>query len=119
MLEVTRNNNKTENMKVYRTRQDVVDVLVQITRQLSKDDKGMSYKDAKAFVDAYIETITSNLENGDETRISRFGRFDMQLRATRPVRNPKTGEEMMLEPKLKPVFVSSGLFRDRCRKELK
>ena len=58
---------------------------------------GLSTQDAKELVNIFFEEITIALENGNNVKISGFGNFSLNDKTSRPGRNPKTGEDVIIE----------------------
>ena len=57
----------------------------------------LSQKEASQVLDATIQSIIEGLEEEGEVSIVGFGKYFLYTHAPRPVRNPKTQEEMTLE----------------------
>ena len=53
---------------------------------------GLNKREAKEMVEAFFEEIRMGLESGDMVKLSGFGNFSVRDKASRPGRNPKTGE---------------------------
>lgn len=70
------------------------------------NDAGLSKADAAKAVDAVFDAIVAALKTGDEVRLVGFGTFTVTERAASKGRNPRTGEEIMIQasriPKFKP-----------------
>ena len=64
-------------------------------------------------VEAVIEIIKETLENGEDVRISRFGKFMVKDKRARRGRNPHTGEELILAPRRVVTFKPSGILRKK------
>ncbi|STT42272.1 integration host factor subunit alpha [Klebsiella pneumoniae] len=62
------------------------------------DKLGLSKRDAKELVELFFEEIRRALENGEQVKLSGFGNFDLRDKNQRPGRNPKTGEDIPLQP---------------------
>jgi len=45
-------------------------------------------------VELFFEEIKTSLEQGEQVKISGFGKFELRDKSSRPGRNPKTGEEI-------------------------
>lgn len=58
----------------------------------------LSQKESLQVIDALIDTIIEGLEEDGEVSLVGFGKYYLYEHAPRPVRNPKTQEEMMLSP---------------------
>ena len=57
----------------------------------------LSQKEALQVIDALVDSILESLEEGEEVSIVGFGKYYLYTHAPRPVRNPKTQEEMTLK----------------------
>ncbi len=73
---------------------------------------GLTLKDATLSLDAVIESITENLQNGERIQISGFGTFELKHKPAREGANPKTGEKIKLEPTKTPVFKFGKAYKD-------
>lgn len=58
------------------------------------DELGLNKREAKEIVELFFEEIKTSLEEGNQVKISGFGKFDLRDKNSRPGRNPKTGEEI-------------------------
>jgi len=70
---------------------------------------GLSKKDSTLIIEDVIETIRSTLEDGEDVKISGFGKFALRDKNIRRGRNPKTGEEIMVTPRRVVTFHASKL----------
>jgi DNA-binding protein HU-beta len=75
----------------------------------------ISKKDAETFIDAFIETITETLQQGDKVQIVGFGTFEVKDRAARKARNPRTGEEIDVAASKAPVFKAGKVLKDSLK----
>ncbi|MBW1769502.1 MAG: integration host factor subunit alpha [Deltaproteobacteria bacterium] len=66
-----------------------------------------------ALFETLIVTIKDALESGENVMISGFGKFSVQNKNERRVRNPATGEDLMLESRRVVRFKCSGRLRKR------
>jgi integration host factor subunit alpha len=76
----------------------------------------LSKKRAAELVDATFEIIKKALEKGDQVLISGFGKFRVKFKWARKGRNPKTGEQIVLESRRIVNFQCSLKLRDKLRK---
>ena len=74
-------------------------------------------KDAAQHVDAFLNTITEVLAEGDKVSFVGFGTFEVAERAAREGRNPQTGESMMIGAMKAPRFKAGKLLKDAVRGE--
>lgn len=91
--------NKTNIVK-----KDIVDKISEKT-ELTK-------KDAEKAVNAFIDTISEELAKGKKVALAGFGTFEVVERAERKARNPKTGEEILVESKKAPKFRAGKNLKD-------
>ena len=76
---------------------------------------GFTKKDTEIYIEAFIETITETLQNGDKIQIVGFGSFEVKERAARKARNPRTGEEIDVAASKAPVFKAGKALKDSIR----
>ena len=65
---------------------------------------GLSGVDAKAALDAVLESIGGALEKGEKVSIPGFGTFETRHRAARQGRNPQTGESIDIAASTSAAF---------------
>lgn len=67
---------------------------------------GLSGSDAKRALEATLDEIATQLGDGNEIRLTGFGKFWVSHRPARTGRNPSTGEQIEIEaravPKMSP-----------------
>jgi len=56
------------------------------------DELGLNKREAKELVEMFFEEIKSGLEQGQNVKLSGYGNFMLRDKASRPGRNPKSGE---------------------------
>ena len=83
----------------------------QIVKQIN--DHGFSNKQSAEVVEALLENIKTNLENGEDVLVSGFGKFCIKEKAPRRGRNPSTGDDLMIEARRIVTFKPSGKLRER------
>lgn len=69
-------------------------------------------KDAEIIVDTVFKSVTDSLKNGNKVEIRGFGSFRTRQRRERIARNPKSGEKVLVPPKMIPFFKPSKELRD-------
>ncbi|PVX31755.1 integration host factor subunit alpha [Pasteurella langaaensis DSM 22999] len=77
---------------------------------------GLTKAEAKALVESFFEEIRSTLANGDDVKLSGFGNFELRDKASRPGRNPKTGESVPVSARRVVVFKPGQKLRARVEK---
>lgn len=76
----------------------------------------LNKRDAKDLVDSFFEEIRVALENGQDVKLSGFGNFELRDKASRPGRNPKTGECVPVSARRVVVFKPGQKLRSRVEK---
>ncbi|MGF1605477.1 MAG: integration host factor subunit alpha [Rhodothalassiaceae bacterium] len=79
---------------------------------------GLSRTDSAALVELVLDEIADCLEGGETVKISSFGSFLVRDKAGRMGRNPKTGEEVPIDPRRVLVFRPSQVMKDRINAQL-
>ncbi|MDI2090414.1 integration host factor subunit alpha [Commensalibacter oyaizuii] len=74
---------------------------------------GLSRSESSVLLEEVLEKIISTLEGGDSVKISGFGTFSVRKKGSRIGRNPKTGEEVVIEPRLVLSFRPSQMLKNR------
>jgi integration host factor subunit alpha len=74
---------------------------------------GLSRADSARLVEQVLENMCSALSDGENVKISGFGTFILRDKGARVGRNPKTGEEVPIEPRRVLTFRASQMMRDR------
>jgi DNA-binding protein HU-beta len=65
---------------------------------------GLSARDAGKAVEAFMETVTETLKDGDSVNFTGFGKFSPSKRAARQGVNPRTGERVHIAATTVPKF---------------
>jgi len=60
------------------------------------EELGLNKREAKELVEVFFEEIRTELEQGEDVKLSGFGNFSLRKKNERPGRNPKTGEEISI-----------------------
>ncbi len=76
--------------------------------------EGGSSRNASAQLgEAVLEEMSDALVRGEQVKISSFGTFSVRDKSARVGRNPKTGEEVPINPRRVLTFRPSHLMKDR------
>jgi len=78
---------------------------------------GITKKDIANVVDKVFDLMREEILSKNNVKISGFGNFDVKLRGRRVGRNPKTGEEKIIEPRTVVVFRPSQIFKDEVNEQ--
>jgi integration host factor subunit alpha len=65
-----------------------------------------------------LQEIADCLSRGEAVKLSSFGSFLVRAKGQRMGRNPKTGEEVPIEPRRVMVFKPSNVLKDRINEGL-
>lgn len=65
-------------------------------------------KDAKRILEYFFELIKETLAKGESVKLSGFGNFEVRGKRARPGRNPRTGEEVIVDAR-RVVTFKAGL----------
>jgi len=74
---------------------------------------GLTKRDTGAAVDAFIRAVADALAEGKNIEIRGFGCFKLKQRKGRKARNPRTGDEVFVDPRTVPVFQVSREIKGR------
>ena len=77
---------------------------------------GLSRNESAELVESVIAEIAGALERGEMVKISSFGSFAVRQKGQRVGRNPKTGQEVPIEPRRVLVFRPSHVLKARINK---
>lgn len=74
-------------------------------------------KEVEEFLNAFTDTVTETLQEGDKVQITGFGTFETRERAARQGRNPKKPDEIIKIPAtVAPVFKAGRTLKDSIKK---
>ena len=74
---------------------------------------GLSRNESAQLVEGVLDHISDALVKGEQVKISSFGTFSVRSKSARVGRNPKTGEEVPINPRRVLTFRPSHLMKDR------
>jgi len=90
------------------TKQEFIDKVAQRS--------GLQRRDAQKAVDAFLETVTDTLTQGDEIAFTGFGKFSTQRRAERQGVNPRNpGEKVTIPASTVPKFSAGSALKTAVR----
>lgn len=78
---------------------------------------GTPHAETSHMLDSLIYIITERLKDNDQINISGFGVFEAKMRRERLSVNPKTGQRMLVPPKIVPFFRPSTKIKDKLKEE--
>ncbi|MEM7056710.1 MAG: integration host factor subunit alpha [Pseudomonadota bacterium] len=74
---------------------------------------GLSRNESSEMVETILARIVDALIQGETVKISSFGTFAVREKGARMGRNPKTGEEVPIDPRRVLVFRPSHILKER------
>jgi integration host factor subunit alpha len=76
------------------------------------EEVGLSRNESAELVERVLDEISDCLVDGENVKISSFGSFLVRQKNGRMGRNPKTGEEVPIDPRRVLVFRPSQVMKD-------
>ena len=80
------------------------------------ENSALSKQAIEEVVDTFLETLVSEVEQGNQVRVFELGTFSLQTRSARTGRNPKTGESVAVPEKRVPKLVFNHVIAKRINK---
>ena len=74
---------------------------------------GLSRNESAELVESVLDQMSEALVRGETVKISSFGTFSVRAKSARVGRNPKTGEEVPIEPRRVLTFRPSHIMKER------
>ena len=75
----------------------------------------LSKKDAEKALNAFIDSVTDALVDGDKVVLVGFGSFETKKRAARKGKNPQTGAEINIPASTVPTFKVGKALKDAVK----
>ena len=85
-----------------------------IVKNLSKRTL-LNQKESSLFLNEFLKIIEEQVIESGEVKIAGFGKFFLYEHNPRPVRNPKTKEEMILDKFYSIKFKPSSVLKERVK----
>ena len=79
------------------------------------DKAGIAKKDAEKALSAFIDTVATELKNGEKIQLVGFGTFEIRERAARTGINPLTKESIEIAASKSPVFKAGKALKDAVK----
>lgn len=76
---------------------------------------GINKREAKEVVDLFFDEISAALVRGETVKLPEFGVFKTKNKTAREVRNPKTGEKVIIDPRQIAVFKAADLLKQKIQ----
>ena len=75
--------------------------------ELLFDRLGLNKRESKDMVEAFFGIVHDTLVEGEDVKLSGFGNFNIRHKASRPGRNPRTGELIPIDARQVVTFHAS------------
>lgn len=76
---------------------------------------GISVEETAKNVESLADIITERLKDNDQLTVSGFGVLEVKMRRERISVNPKSGQRMLVPPKIVPSFRPSAKLKDKFK----
>ncbi|HMN22453.1 MAG TPA: integration host factor subunit alpha [Ottowia sp.] len=76
---------------------------------------GLNKRESRDMVDAFFGLIGERLIAGEDVRLSGFGNFQLRVKASRPGRNPRTGESIPIPRRRVVTFHPSPKLKEQVQ----
>ena len=73
----------------------------------------LNKRETKDMVDAFFDLVSNSLVEGNDVKISGFGNLHIRIKASRPGRNPRTGESIPIKSRQVVIFHASHKLKDQ------
>lgn len=87
-----------------------------LVQRVYEQNKTFTKKQATEAVESFFRISKDSLIGGSDLLLSGFGKFKLRDKNQRKGRNPKTGDDLMLEARRVVTFKPSGILRDRINR---
>jgi integration host factor subunit alpha len=74
---------------------------------------GLSRSESALLVERVLDEISEAIVRGENVKLSSFGSFLVRAKGQRIGRNPKTGQEVPIEPRRVMVFKPSNILKQK------
>ncbi|MBI5562652.1 MAG: integration host factor subunit beta [Deltaproteobacteria bacterium] len=85
----------------------------ELVEAVSLKVKAFSRRDVEIIIDTLFDSMSESLAKGGKVEIRGFGSFKIKEREGRQGRNPKSGENIFIQPKRVPFFKAGKEIRER------
>ena len=74
---------------------------------------GLNKSESKKLIEDFFNEIKDSLARNEEVKLSGFGNFELLNKKSRPGRNPKTGEEVIISARRVVTFRAGNKLRKK------
>ena len=79
------------------------------------DQIGLNKRESKDMIDAFFDLVVHSLVDGQDVKITGFGNFQIRTKASRPGRNPRTGEAIPIDARRVVTFHASHKLKEQIQ----
>jgi integration host factor subunit alpha len=76
---------------------------------------GLNKRESKDMIDAFFDLVADSLVSGVDVKLAGFGNFQIRTKASRPGRNPRTGEAIPIESRRVVTFHASHKLKEQIQ----
>lgn len=76
---------------------------------------GLNKREAAEMVDTFFSLMSEKLVDGEEVKLLNFAAFQVRTKASRPGRNPRTGEPVEISKRRVVTFQASALLKSKVQ----
>lgn len=84
-----------------------------LIQQVYDQHEGLTKVQATDSVEAFLRISKDSLIGGSDLLLSGFGKFNVRDKKPRRGRNPRTGEDLVLDARRVVTFKPSGILKDK------
>ena len=84
-----------------------------LIQQIYNQHEELTKIQATDLVEAFLRISKNTLISGSDLLLSGFGKFNVKNKKRRRGRNPRTGEELILDARRVVTFNPSGILKDK------
>ncbi len=88
----------------------------ELSQSLAEQVPDLDRQQAAVVVEGFFDLLKDRLVRGEDVKLMNFGRFHVRDKTARPGRNPKTGEEVTIEPRRVVTFHPSTKLKQALKK---
>ena len=74
---------------------------------------GLNKSESKQLIEDFFDEIKDSLARNEEVKLSGFGNFELLNKKSRPGRNPKTGEDVIISARRVVTFRAGNKLRKK------
>ena len=80
--------------------------------KMTAEDSGFTQKDAETVINAFLDSILTTIQNGEEVRLTGVATIGSKMRQARMGRNPRSGDVIQIPAKRVPYLKAGKELKD-------